>query len=128
MDTSVVIDGVPGLLTRRTQTEFSLQNAQTIILSGLNSLQNSTAHANVPGVSKVPLLGGLFRNKAITDKQTELLFIVTPIIYSESPMQETILRADDIIQKSNANNQLLPIDFFNSLENRIEFDTPITAP
>ena len=43
-------------------------------------------------------------------------------------MQETILRADDIIQKSNANNQLLPIDFFNSLENRIEFDTPITAP
>ena len=128
VDTSVVIDGVPGLLTRRTQTEFSLQNAQTIILSGLNSLQNSTAHANVPGVSKVPLLGGLFRNKAITDKQTELLFIVTPIIYSESSMQETILRADDIIQKSNANNQLLPIDFFNSLENRIEFDTPITAP
>ncbi len=128
VDTSVVIDGVPGLLTRKTQTEFSLQNAQTIVLSGLNSLQNSTAHASVPGVSKIPLFGGLFRNKATTDKQTELLFIVTPIIYSESPMQETIFRANDIIQKSNANNQLLPIDFFNSLENRIEFDTPITAP
>lgn len=128
IDTSVVIDGVPGLLTRKTQTEFSLQNAQTIVLSGLNSLQNSTAHANVPGVSKLPLFGGLFRNKSTTDKQTELLFIVTPIIYSESPMQETILHADDIIQKSNVNNQLLPIDFFNSLENRIEFDTPIMAP
>lgn len=121
VDTSVVIDGVPGLLTRKTQTEFSLQNAQTIVLSGLNALQNSTSYANVPGLSKTPLFGGLFRNKAKTDKQTELLFIVTPIIYSEGSMQEAINYSDALVKQSNINNHLLPIDFFNSLDNRIDF-------
>lgn len=120
VDTSVVVDGVPGLLTRRTETEFSLKNAQTLVLSGLNSLQNSNAHANVPGVSKIPVLGGLFRNKSRTDKQTELVFIVTPIIYSEDMLLETIEKADEIIESSNQNNQLLPKDFFNSEHNRID--------
>lgn len=123
VDSSVTVDGTPGLLTRRTETEFSLNDGQTIMLSGLNSLQKTKSHTNVPSLHKIPVVGGLFKNRASTDKQTELVFVVTPTIYSESDSHTKILeKTNSIIQQSNESNDLLPKDFFNSTENRIYFD------
>lgn len=123
IDSSVVVDNVPGLLTRKTETEFSLKNAETLVVSGLNSTQESDSHAKVPGVSKLPVLGGLFKNTSTIDKQTELLFVVTPIIYSEdnSVVKDAINTSDNVIKEMNQNNILLPKDFFFSEENRIYF-------
>lgn len=123
VDASVTVDGTPGLLTRRTETEFNLNDGQTIMLSGLNALQKTKSHTNVPSLHKIPVVGGLFKNRAGTDKQTELVFVVTPTIYSETKSQTKLLeKTNTIIQQSNEQNELLPKDFFNSTENRIYFD------
>lgn len=126
VDHTTQIEGVGlGFLTRKTQTEFSLKNAETLILSGLNSTTVGTTNANVPGISKVPFVGALFRNKAKTNKKNELVFIVTPIIYSEDKLpvtQEIIKTVSDEVIQMNQGNKMLPKDFFNSEENRIYFN------
>lgn len=124
IDKSVTVNGTPGLLTRKTDTEFSLKNGETLVLSGLNYKQTTSANDSVPGISKAPIIGGLFKNNSETNRQTELLFVVTPIVYSDKTLTNAIIKKTQVSsQQSNANNTLLPKDFFNSFENRIFFDS-----
>lgn len=124
IDPAVQIANIPGLLTRKTNTDFSLQNGETLVLSGLNYNRKSDTNSQVPGVSKVPFFGRLFKNKAKVDTQTELLFIVTPFIYSEkdSPSGVISTKANKMVERINSQNQLLPKDFFESNDNRIYFE------
>lgn len=116
----MTVNGTPGLLTRKTDTEFSLKNGETLVLSGLNYKQITSANDSVPGISKAPIIGGLFKNNSKTDKQTELLFVVTPIVYSDKTMTVSMVKtAQAHSQESNINNTLLPKDFFDSHDNRI---------
>ncbi len=120
IDKSVTVNGTPGLLTRKTDTEFSLKNGETLVLSGLNYKQTTSANDSVPGISKAPIIGGLFKNNSKTDRQTELLFVVTPIVYSDKTMTVSMVKtAQAHSQESNINNTLLPKDFFDSHDNRI---------
>ena len=124
IDPAVQIENVPGLLTRKTTTDFSLQNGETLVLSGLNYNRNSEANSQVPGLHKAPIIGRLFKNKNEIDVKTELLFIVTPFIYSEKnkPSATTVTKANEMIEEINKENTLLPKDFFQSNENRTYFE------
>lgn len=123
IDPSIQISGVPGLLTRKTNTDFSLENGETLVLSGLSYNRKSKADNNVPGVSKIPFIGRAFKNENKVDSQTELLFIVTPYIYSKNNNTDNLINKTSIIVDTlNNNNLLLPRDFFNSEDNRIYFD------
>lgn len=124
IDPAVQVLDVPGLLTRKTVTDFSLQNGETLVLSGLNYNRNSAADSQVPGLHKAPFIGRLFKNKSKIDVKTELLFIVTPFIYSEGddPSLVTAAKANKIVGSINKDNELLPKDFFESNENRTYFN------
>lgn len=86
IDASVSTPSGPGLLTRKTNTEFNVRNGQTIVLSGLLSRENSTGIDKVPLLGDIPLLGALFRSSHFVNKETELVVFVTPtVVDSHSP-------------------------------------------
>lgn len=86
IDASVSTQAGPGLLTRKTNTEFNVRNGQTIVLSGLLSRENSSNIDKVPMLGDIPLLGALFRSTRFVNKETELVVFVTPtVIDSHSP-------------------------------------------
>ncbi|WP_019672531.1 type II and III secretion system protein family protein [Psychrobacter lutiphocae] len=124
IDHAVQIDNVPGLLTRKTTTDFSLQNGETLVLSGLNYNRQSDTNSQVPGLHKTPFLGRLFKNESKVNAQTELLFIVTPFIYSEkqNPSNSITSKASEMVESLNMDNKLLPVDFFKSENNRVYFE------
>ena len=123
MDPSIQILGVPGLLTRKTNTDFSLQNGETLVLSGLNYNRNSETEDKVPGLHKTPFFGRLFKNEEKVDSQTELLFIVTPFIYSENEkVADLTAKAAVMVEAINTDNVLLPEDFFRNTDNRVYFN------
>jgi pilus assembly protein CpaC len=74
IDQSVQVSGVPGFLTRRTETEFVVGQGQTLVLSGLVGAEKMGESA-VPGLGKIPLLGNLFKSKSNRIKQNELVFL-----------------------------------------------------
>jgi pilus assembly protein CpaC len=80
-DASVsTLQGVPGLRTRKTQTEFNVKAGETMVLSGLLDRRRGETIEKVPGLGDIPILGQLFRSKRFTDNETELVIFVTPVI------------------------------------------------
>jgi len=88
IDAAVSVLGVPGILTRRTETEMNVVAGQTIVLSGLLSAENSEDIDKVPGLGDIPYLGALFRSKNYRNQKTELIIFVTPEVVQ--PYQQSL--------------------------------------
>ena len=71
---------IPALSTRRADTEVVLKSGQTFAISGLLDRRTSDLYSKTPGVASVPILGQLFKSKAVTHSDSELIVIVTPVI------------------------------------------------
>jgi pilus assembly protein CpaC len=83
IDPSQSVDGIPGLKTNRMATQFDLPSPQTIVLSGLIRDDWGKSENGVFGLSKLPILGSLFKSKEFTSSRSELVIFVTPEIVSE---------------------------------------------
>lgn len=71
--------GGPALRTRKTETEFNVQEGGTIVLSGLLQREVSSTLDKVPFLGDIPVLGALFRSKRFQNRETELVVFVTPV-------------------------------------------------
>ncbi|MDP7040624.1 MAG: pilus assembly protein N-terminal domain-containing protein [Myxococcota bacterium] len=80
VDPSVSINGYPGFLTRRVDTEVTVKDGETIILSGLLHLSENKNVSKVPFLGHIPILGELFKSRQFQERQTELVIFVTPRI------------------------------------------------
>lgn len=78
VDTSVNVLGVPGFLTRRTETEMNVREGETVVISGLVNADMSNDANRIPGLSDVPVLGRLFESRDFRRQKTELVIFVTP--------------------------------------------------
>ena len=69
---------IPGLITRRAETDVELRDGQSFAIAGLlnNMAQNDSAA--VPILSKIPIIGALFKSQADRQEQTELMVLITP--------------------------------------------------
>ena len=69
---------VPTLVIRRAHTVVQLGDGQTFAIAGLLSQNKQKTRRKIPGLGEVPILGSLFSGKEISEKETELLIMVTP--------------------------------------------------
>ena len=76
---------VPGLATRRVQTEIELERGQSFVIAGLLNNQTQEQLNKIPGLSAIPLLGKLFQSRQISRNNNELLVMVTPEIVRPAP-------------------------------------------
>jgi len=89
IDTSVSSTGGPALRTRKTETEFNVQEGGTIVLSGLLKRDASTSVDKAPFVGDIPLLGALFRSKRYQNNETELVVFVTPQVVDRNSASQS---------------------------------------
>ena len=66
--------------TRALRTSSRLQDGQSLVIGGLLSNNSATNTAATPGLSNVPIIGGMFRNFNRNDQSTELIIVVNPVI------------------------------------------------
>lgn len=114
IDQSVQVSGVPGFLTRRTETEFVVGQGQTLVLSGLVGAEKNGGESAVPGLGKIPLLGNLFKSKSNRIKQNELVFFVTPYVYEnefEMKMGGIGRDADGVVKSELGSGLMIPNDY-----------------
>jgi pilus assembly protein CpaC len=76
---------VPGLATRRVQTEVELKNGQSFVIAGLLDNELSQTLDKMPGIGNIPVLGKLFQSKTVSKSKDELLVLVTPEIVRPIP-------------------------------------------
>lgn len=80
VDASVAVQGIPGFITRRTETEVNLRPGETLVVSGLFDGSSSKSLDKVPGIGDIPVLGQLFRSRAFRRNKTDLVIFLTPRI------------------------------------------------
>lgn len=77
---------VPGLATRRVQTDIELENGQSFVIAGLLNNQVTDELSKMPGLSSVPILGKLFQSRSSSKSSSELLIMVTPELVNPIPV------------------------------------------
>ena len=69
---------IPALTTRRAETDVELRDGQSFAIAGLLDNINQDDTAAIPILSKLPIIGYLFKSKAERKEQTELMVLITP--------------------------------------------------
>jgi general secretion pathway protein D len=69
---------IPAISTRYIRTNVSAPNGSTIILGGLIAENKSKDVNSIPYLSRIPVLGSLFRSKKDNNMRSELLVLMCP--------------------------------------------------
>jgi len=78
-------NGNTAFITRTASTDLFMDNKQTIALAGLVKYTDSKQITEVPFLSRIPILGALFRNVSTpsADTNTEMVIILTPTVLTD---------------------------------------------
>lgn len=76
------IDGnrVPIITKRELEAQIAVQSEQTIVMGGLVNTDKRKSRVRIPILSRIPLLGALFRSDTTDDTRRELLVLLTPYV------------------------------------------------
>jgi pilus assembly protein CpaC len=89
--------GFVAFTTNRTTTQVAMKHNTPLVISGLLRQQGFKSLDGVPGLSGMPVLGGLFRSREFRQEESELLVIVTPRLISSEALLNT-----DAVQQGQA--------------------------
>lgn len=78
------IYGNPAIITKAAQTEVLVRTGETTVIGGIYTKKTVDSKLGIPYLSKIPVLGYLFKSKNHSVSRTELLIFVTPRIINRS--------------------------------------------
>jgi len=71
------------------QTQITMMDGDTIAIGGLISEKYDTTTTGIPGLIRIPWIGGLFGSKSVSKERSELIMFFTPhVIFDESNLIE----------------------------------------
>lgn len=120
-----LVPGVaPAINTQSMSTEVTVPDGGTTVIGGVLSDDERESINRTPGISRIPLLGNLFKRKGVSRDTAEILFFITPRIYrpefsggsTERPRTTTIIQpvplgnpASNSDQTPVVQNPLIPV-------------------
>lgn len=73
----------PRVGTRSADTNLTVRDGQTIVLGGLISREERSSVLKIPLLGDIPILGELFKFSNTTFKESEVIFLITPVIVQD---------------------------------------------
>jgi len=86
-------NGQPTFISRTAKTTVAVRDGQTLALGGLIQESETMAHTGIPILSKIPILGYLFRSTSTRDSKTELVILITPHVITSLEDGDTVTRS-----------------------------------
>jgi len=65
---------------RKLKTSVAVQSGETVVLAGLIKETKGTNSNGVPYLDRIPVLGGLFGTKGVTNDREEVIVLITPTV------------------------------------------------
>jgi pilus assembly protein CpaC len=101
VDFNVAVQGVPGLKVRRMVNRVELKEGETLVIGGLLDRRILKDVTKFPLLGDIPILGALFRSTRFQNRESELVFVITPRIVralkpGEKPQLPSIDKYDDL--------------------------------
>ncbi len=79
---------VPGLTTRRVNTQVEMRFGETFVLAGLIASRETAETSKVPVLGDLPWIGAAFRRVRYDNSETELVIMVTPELVAPVPASD----------------------------------------
>ncbi|MBI3037607.1 hypothetical protein HYY75_00965 [bacterium] len=98
----------PDILKRSIMTTVQIPNGETIVLGGLINTSKNFSEKGIPGLSRIPYLGRLFRTRSVDSRENELIILLTPEVVGEEkdPMRGKKFETVPIPRRSERLEQL----------------------
>jgi type IV pilus secretin PilQ/predicted competence protein len=90
VDFTRTVEGNPTITSRQSKTSILVKDGATAVIGGLFKRTTADSRDGIPGLSKIPYLGWLFKTEQTREDNDDLLFFITPRIIRER--QETRVR------------------------------------
>jgi len=96
----VLVNGFPQLKVNRAVSRVELKEGESLIIGGLLDRRITKHLDKFPILGDVPILGALFRSTKFSNRESELIFVITPRIVrtfkpGEKPQLPSIEKYDD---------------------------------
>jgi type IV pilus assembly protein PilQ len=79
-DFSRSVNNIPPIDTQRANTQVLVSDGETTVIGGIYVSREQASEDRTPGLSRLPLLGWLFKRSEFSDESRELLIFITPKI------------------------------------------------
>ena len=79
-DFANLVNGIPPINTQSAKTQVLVRDGATAVIGGIYQSNEQTSQGRTPFLANLPFVGGLFRNRFITNTNNELLLFITPRI------------------------------------------------
>lgn len=89
--------GDPSIKKKQAETEVLVKDGDTSVIGGILTRETAESRSQVPFLSRIPILGHLFREHSSRDTRSELLVFITPRIINR---EESKLMADSVVQNN----------------------------
>ena len=76
--TTVPNSDEPAIKTNEIKTKLLVSDGDIVVIGGIKKNTMNDSNSKTPGVSKVPVIGNLFKSKNKTDELVELLIFIAP--------------------------------------------------
>jgi type IV pilus assembly protein PilQ len=77
----------PSINKKKATTEVLISDGETTVIGGILQITRNENRAGLPWLSRIPVLGYLFRKDTNTTRNRELLIFITPKILKQEPVQ-----------------------------------------
>lgn len=81
--TTIGGNNIPTIATRYIKTHVSVPNEATLVLGGLITQRDSKARSGIPYLSRIPVVGALFRTTTKQKTREELVILIRPVVTME---------------------------------------------
>jgi type IV pilus assembly protein PilQ len=90
VDFTRTVEGNPTITSRQSKTSILVKDGATAVIGGLFKRTTADSRDGIPGLSKIPYIGWLFKTEQTREDNDDLLFFITPRIIRDR--QETRVR------------------------------------
>lgn len=82
------LSGNPPINKSEVESKIVVQDGDTIVIGGILKTSEQTGETGIPWLSKIPVLGWLFKSESTTKKRTQLMVFITPKIIKSDAVGE----------------------------------------
>jgi type IV pilus assembly protein PilQ len=77
----------PSINKKKATTDVLISDGETTVIGGILQITRNESQSGLPWLSKIPILGYLFRRDTTSTQNRELLIFITPKILKQEPIQ-----------------------------------------
>ena len=93
-----IFNNLPQEDTTETNSEVIVKDGQTIVIGGLTKSSDTKIQKGVPILSRIPLLGLLFRRTEVVNEKRDIMIVITPTVITPEFL-ESIQHDADTLEK-----------------------------